>query len=97
MRSGVDLHYQLVGLLLQAGRAGIPLAALARELYPYQRGRDARDRVVRLMYASGSVPIWQTNVNGRVIVGLLAHEYAAMLAGLGIPLDPARLADDDGC
>ena len=97
VRGSVEMHLRMVGLLLAAGPDGMPLAMLGRTLYPYLSPRLAYNSAMRLIDKSGPVPISQDSPAGRVTVYLDGDAYAAMMRALGIPVDAATLASDDGC
>lgn len=89
VRTRLQLHYQLVGLLLAAGPDGLPVGFVARTLYPpdslsYRRAHSATLRLIES--ATTALPIWQTTRDERsgrgvVYVGLDRAQWAAWMAG----------------
>ena len=95
VRSQLQLHYQLVGLLLAAGPDGMPVGFLARTMYhptatSYSRAYSATLRLIES--AGGALPVWQCERDGQMCVGLDAARWAAWLAAeYGIGGDGAAL------
>lgn len=80
----IAMHYRLVSLLLPAGEEGVPLALLARSLFPRKTSDEAKAATKRVIRAAGqTIPVFEAG-GGRY--GMLVEDYVRFLGGFNVPI-----------